>query len=135
LIITDYADFMASIPGIGETRHQINATWEIHRSMAQERNCIVVTGSHSHKDTNHRKITSSDSAEDGRKMNHITHGIGLNQTFEEKEKGIMNINILERREGRSNAEKEIIVLQSLDISKPYLDSYFPGYAKQKKLGV
>jgi len=131
VIITDYADAMAPIRGISEYRHQINTTWEYHRGIAQRTHSVVITGSHSNKETHERKIKKSDPSEDGRKMNHLTHAIALNQSPDEEEQGIMNISILKRREGKSNIKSNITVLQSLDISKPYLDSYFGGYGDKK----
>jgi hypothetical protein len=123
VIITDYADIMAPVTRYKEPRHQINETWLIHRGLAQERHCLVVTASHSSKKTFERRIKQGDPSEEGRKLNHITHGMALNQTEEEKDKGIIRIGSLKKRHDYFSISKDVIVLQSLDIGKPYLDSY------------
>lgn len=123
VIITDYADIMAPVTKYKEPRHQINETWLIHRGLAQERHCLVVTGSHTVKTTFERRIRQGDSSEEGRKLNHLTDAISLNQTPEEKDRGIMKIGSMKKRHDHFSIAKDVIVLQALDIGRPYLDSY------------
>jgi hypothetical protein len=49
--------------------------------------------------------------------------LGLNQTFEEKKRGIMRISQMIAREEDFDILKEITVLQCLKIGRPYLTSY------------
>lgn len=122
VIVLDYPDILNSLPGKYDPRHKINETWEYLRGMGQEKHCLMVVSSHSNKKTYNKNIGQDDLSEEGRKLNHLTHCIGLNQTNEEKEKGIMRINMLKRRGGRYVVSREVTILQQLDIGKPYLDS-------------
>ena len=125
VIITDYADIMGTIGKSGgdQIRHQINTTWEYHRGIAQQRHCLVVTASHSNKETLKRKIKSGDFSEEGRKFNHITHAMALNQMPEQKKMNYMEVGVLGARNQNFNDDVSITILQQWDIGKTCLDSY------------
>lgn len=131
--ITDYADFFGPVNPRLEFRHQINETWEGHRSWGQERHSLIITGSHTNKQTFSRKIQQGDSQEDTRKMNHLTKAIALNQKDEEKIRGIMRLGNLKKREEGFSLSKELTVLQQLHIGRPYLTSFYEtNYAPKEK---
>jgi len=121
VIITDYADITRS-ENRGEKRHQIDEIWLGHRFISQERNCLVLTASHSNKATFDRDIRQGDLSEDYRKLNHVTWAGALNQNEEENEQGIMRLSVLADRYQRFNGMNEAKVLQCLDIGQVCLDS-------------
>ncbi len=125
VVVVDYADIVAS-KFKGEYRHVINDIWKSLRRIAQERNILVVTASQAGRKALKAKHTSeSDIDEDIRKYYHVAKMFVLNQTKDEYEKGIMRVKQIKERDGR-RSYKEVIVLQSLDIGRPYLDSKLEG---------
>jgi hypothetical protein len=121
VIVVDYAD-ITSPESRQEKRHQIDEIWQGYRAIAQKRNCLVVTASHTNKNTFDRDIREGDASEDYRKFNHLTLALGLNQTNEEAKKNIMRINMLKDRSRRAQKTKEVVVLQNLDIGQICIDS-------------
>lgn len=123
VVATDYTDIFRPINRNIQTRHQINETWEYQRGLGQERHILMITGSHTNKSTLERNIKEGDSSEDVRKENHLTHGLALNQTSVEKERGIMRISMTKIREEFFDIRNEVTILQCLHIGRPILDSY------------
>jgi len=123
VILTDYADFFKPVGSFRETRHQIDEIWKSHRSLAQERDCLVGTVTHTNKETLERKIRQSDPAEDSRKLWHLTKAFALDQTDEERRKDIISVSMMKIREEGFSVSDEVKILQCLGIGKFYLDSY------------
>jgi len=124
VVIVDYADLLIPSRYRGtEYRHQLDDIWKGLRRISQERNILVITASQTNKDTFDRDVRKNDSAEDNRKVGHITCGLGLNQKESEIEKGIMRVNQLVIREEKAVTE-QVVVLSCLDICRPVLDSKF-----------
>lgn len=121
-IVIDYADLL--LPGRtfrGDHRHGLNEIWMGLRRMAQERLCLVGTASQAEKSTFKEDASQMHVAEDVRKFAHVTGMWALNQSIKEEEQGIMRVAQLGVREGRRSFQ-QAVVLQSLDIGKPCLDS-------------
>jgi hypothetical protein len=100
IIIIDYADILnMDHPGL-EGRDRIDHTWKQLRRLSQERHCLVVTATQAAARA-YKAQTQGQShfSEDKRKLAHVTGMVGLNQTVQEKEKGIMRLNWIELREG------------------------------------
>jgi len=122
VIVVDYADILLAGRGFkGEYRHQLDDIWSSLRKLAQERNCLVVTASQTEKTTFKSDITEGSAAEDVRKIAHITCGLALNQTKDEREKGIIRVSQVVSREEKT-AFQQAVVLQCLDIGRPCIDS-------------
>jgi len=124
VIVVDYADIMAPEPGQREFRHQQNTTWKALRSLSIELNICLITATQ----TDARAYTAgllnlSNFSEDKRKYAHVTSMIGLNQTPEEKVRGIMRINQLLAREDEFNSMQTVKCLQSLQTGRALLASY------------
>lgn len=121
VVLVDYADLTAP-ERHNEKRHEIDQIWQDYRAISQARNCLVGTVSHTNKLTLARDVRPGDASEDIRKLAHLSHAMGLNQTDDENDKGIMRINILKDRFARAKKTSEAAVLQCLDIGQVYLDS-------------
>jgi len=125
VIIIDYADILKPEPGSKEFRHQQNDTWKALRSLSQEKHNLVITATQTDAASyDRRSLSLKNFSEDKRKYSHVTGMIGLNQTDEEKEKGILRVNMLLGREDDFNAKTEVNVLQCPQIGRMMINSYW-----------
>jgi hypothetical protein len=123
VIIIDYADIMkAEYDSPKDYRHRLDKTWKALRGLAQERNCLVVTATQTGRDTIKMDAGADNISEDIRKMNHVSKLIGLNQSEEEKEAGIVRISVWKDRHDMFLPGRPVEVLQSLAIGKVVIDS-------------
>ena len=124
VVVIDYADILAPEDPRKEFRHQQNETWMALRRLSQEKHCCVITATQADaKSYDKRSIALSNFSEDKRKYAHVTMMLSLNQTHEEKARGIMRISKMIAREDEFDILREITVLQCLKIGRPYLGSY------------
>ena len=122
LIVIDYADLLHPSKKAGkEERHKLDDIWKGLRNISLSRNLLVVTASQTNKQTFDRDIRQGDGSEDSRKIGHITTGVAINQKKSEIDLGIVRVAQLVAREERATTA-QAIVLQCLDIGKPYIDS-------------
>jgi len=127
VVVVDYADILAPESGFEgkDERPKQNETWKMLRSLSQEWHCLVITATQADAASYDAKtLRTKHFSEDKRKYGHVTGMLGLNQTEEEKEKGIMRINWLVRREGEFSSKHTVKVLQSLATGKPLIASYW-----------
>ncbi len=123
IIVTDYADKFRSSHKREGVRHELNDVWEEHKSLAQERKCLVVTASQSNTLRTGKDIKEGDWAESVGKANIVDISIALNQTKEEKAKGLLRASVLKERDEDFDSSGEVFTLTSYRIGTPYLDSY------------
>lgn len=125
LIVLDYADLL--VDESREFRHKQDSIWKGLRSLSEERHCLVATATQADaKSYEQGLLKLSNFSEDKRKFSHATAFIGLNQdpNGREKEIGIMRLNLLLVREGESNPNKVVHVLQNLKRGQPVLTSFW-----------
>ena len=122
VIITDYADKFVAENKNSEYRHQINEVWEGHKSIAQEKNCLMITASQSNTARSGKDVGQGDWADDIRKFNLVDGAFALNQSPEDKQNGLMRVGILGSRHDEFDLLSEVYVLESKKIARPYLDS-------------
>lgn len=123
VIIVDYADILAPSRGTNDYRQQLDSIWKGLRSLAQKRKCAVFTASQSGRASIGKNVEATDIAEDIRKLAHITSMVSINQSSEEKKKGILRLKQLAVREGEQEF-REAICTQCLSIGRMVLDSKF-----------
>lgn len=125
VIIIDYADILApERGGTKEFRHQQNETWKALRRLSQDLHCCVITATQADAASYGQKsVTRANFSEDKRKFAHATAMYALNQTPEEKRKGLMRIGPLVVREDDYDENYNVHVGQCLQIGRPYLFSY------------
>jgi len=127
VIVIDYADLLVPSTRI-DFRHQQNFIWMDLRGLSQKRHCLVVTATQADAQSyDQNRLKLSNFSEDKRKYSHVTAMYGLNQTWEEKRKGIMRINQLVVREDDFDISNEVHVLQRLQIGRPVIGC-FDGYS-------
>lgn len=122
VIVIDYADLLKVPDQINRLayRHQLDYIWKSLRRIALERNCLVVTATQADRSSYSKDAGEQNIAEDIRKFNHVAKMIVINQTKEEYKQGVSRLSILKERDDRRYVE-EVVVLQCLDIGRPYID--------------
>ena len=122
MIVTDYADILASEDRRVTGREQIDLTWKAHKNLAAKRNCLVVTGSQTNrKSVDKKRVQSTDVAEDIRKLAHVDGMMMLSQTEKEKGAKMMRISYVDRH-GEFSELKQVMVLQNFTVGQVLLDS-------------
>ena len=124
VVITDYADIMKAERIYKQERDSLNEIWQDHDALAKDRDVLVITGTHTNKETFVRDIKQNDISEDSRKMNHVNACIALNQSVQEKAKKIMRASYIFSRDDDFGVDRECVLLQQLDVGQFCLDSFF-----------
>jgi hypothetical protein len=122
VIVTDYADKVNPEDARQQRRHQIADIWEGHKSLAQEKNCLVVTASQSNTARSGNDIKQGDWAESIEKLNMSDVGMAINMSPDDKKNGVMRALLVKQRDDAFDLTQEIMVLHQLRIGRPYLDS-------------
>lgn len=100
VVVIDYADILLMSNAGSEIRDQINQTWKDLRKLSQTRHCLIVTATQADAASYHSQLLLMDNfSEDKRKYAHVTALYGINQSPEEKLKGLQRLNVIVRREG------------------------------------
>jgi hypothetical protein len=124
VIVIDYADILAPMDSRMDERGRQNETWKALRALSQKRCCAVITATQANAASyEKRSLSETNFSEDKRKYGHATGFITLNQTPDEKKAGIMRIGKMFFRETAYDVAAHCVVLQNLDIGRPYLASY------------
>lgn len=125
VVVVDYADLLAPVNGLADTRDQINQTWKRLRSLAMKKHCLVVTATQV-KASAYKKdvMDKSDFANDKRKFAEVTAMIAVNQKEEEKEAQIQRLNYVVLREGDFRTSKCLFVANCLAVANPLVLSTF-----------
>ena len=122
VIIIDYPDILAPEPGTSgmTTRDQINTTWKALRRMSQERHCLVIAPTQADAASySVETLDASNFSEDKRKLAHVTGMLGLNQTRDEKARGIMRLNWIALREADFQTDLCLHVACCFQIGKAF----------------
>lgn len=123
VIVVDYADILAPIKGLLETREQINGTWKALRALSQSTHTLVVTATQANAASYAATtVDQSNFSEDKRKFAHVTGMVGLNVTKAEKELGVMRLNWVVLREGEFTTSKCVHVATCLPLGNPAVRS-------------
>jgi hypothetical protein len=133
VVIFDYADIM--LPERGDDfRHGQNSIWMAMRGLSQERHCLVATATQADADSYDCHLQSMRNfSEDKRKYGHVTSMFSLNQSPDEKERGLMRLGHLVARETDFSLKHTVTVLQCLRIGSPVLGSFdTPSETKAKE---
>ena len=124
-IIIDYADILAPIRGDMETRDAINSTWKQMRALSQSLHCLVATATQA-KATSYKAHTQTREhfSENKLKMAHVTGMIGINQSEDEKDIGVIRLNWIVLREGEFSEGKCVHCAGALALAAPLIRSTF-----------
>lgn len=125
VIILDYADILAAPSGRMDRREAIDVTWKQLRSLSTEKHALVATATQANANSyNKRTLDRSNFSESKTKNAHITLMAGINQTMEEKEAGIIRINIIVGRDREFSPRRCVHVATCLPLAMPTVCSTF-----------
>lgn len=120
VVVVDYADLLAAPYGYQPgDREAINANWKALRGLSQQRHCLVVTATQGDANSyNAHTMGRGNFSDDRRKNDHVTGMVGINQTPEEKEYGIMRLNWTKRRDAEYQESRCVHVAGCLALGQP-----------------
>lgn len=122
-VVIDYADKMVSDDLRDGWVRQQEMVWKALKALAQRRRCCVVTASQSNTaKRQNREIGAGNNQGTQEKESLVDFFFAINQSDQEKDLGMSRVKVTAHRHRPFNASKEFIVLQSLDIGQPFLDS-------------
>lgn len=120
IIIVDYADILLPESNKHDARDEVNDTWKALRRLSQERHCCVIVPTQADADSYKRETMGmANFSEDKRKLAHVTGMLGLNQTPEEKDRGVMRLNWIVLRESPFSSRQCLHVGQCLPLSRAF----------------
>jgi len=115
VICLDYADLLAGEDRRLQYRHRLDEIWGGLKGEAERRKCLIVTAS--------QQNDQGQVAEDKRKLGHVNVMMSLNQTDDQKRKGITVIHITAHRDKEYTVGKKAYVYGNLTIGRPYIGSF------------
>ncbi len=123
VVVIDYADILAPPAMVRESLEQIDMTWKLLRRMSQEQHCLVLTATQSKataytmksKTLGRQHFSGSKT-----KLAHVNAMIGINVTVDDKEKGLIRLNYVVRREGYYGESRYVTVAGCLAICSPLM---------------
>jgi len=137
VVVIDYADILAAMPGYtAGSQDDIDATWKALKSITQQLHCCVVTATQSDAASYYAEILDkSHFSRDKRKFAHVNAMIGINQTNDEKAKGLYRLNHLVMRESEYDEKLCVFTAGCLAIANPAILSVFDRREKRRKMKV
>lgn len=124
VIIVDYMALLVPSRITNNTRDNQNEVYKDMRALSQKKHCLVISADQSDAASyNKRSQDMGNFSEDKRKHGHVTCNIALNQTKEEKARGLMRLGLLVVREDELIVDREVTVLQCLRLGQPHVASY------------
>lgn len=104
-------------------RGAIDSAWKRAKGLGGERHCIVASVLQSNRASITQKSVQQDNtSEDIRKLAHVDIMFGLNQTPEEKKRGVLRISTVAHRHKGFQFGRDVMVLQSLDLGQPLMET-------------
>ncbi len=134
VIVIDYMDILDDEPGVRgntEFRHKDDAKWKMAKKLAQDWDCLLFSASQGTR-ASHKKgsLDTDDISENKRRLAHVNFMGALNQTPDEKRRGILRIGTILQRSGASDPMDEVALLQCLERGRAVVDS-FPVRVKER----
>jgi len=130
VIITDYASKMRPNQFYKEKRWGIEEVFQDHKALAQEKNCLVITGHQGNTVRDDKDLGRGSWQESITGLNELDIGIIINQKqqekssgWSEKSAGLYRLSMGKMRDEDFNPNAQVYILSCLGIGKPYLDSY------------
>lgn len=122
IVVIDYPDNLSPVnKGEKENRDKVNTTWKLMRALSQNLHCALLVGTQVNAAGFGKKwLDRGNFSEDNRKLSHVTGMVGLNITSAEKDKGLMRLNWIVKREGEYNMYRGVHCAGVLGVSNPFL---------------
>ena len=124
IVVLDYADLLAPPAGFqGESRDAINENWAELRALAFKA-CVVTATQVKRTAYKAEVISMDDTADDKRKLAHVTAMYGINQSEEEKKQQVFRLNHVVLREGSYVGSECLYTAGCLAVANPCILSSF-----------
>jgi replicative DNA helicase len=121
VVLVDYFDITST--EYSDERAEANRKWQRGKNLAAVKQVLVINCNQSNRDSIDKvNLSQKHTAEDIRKLAHIDALFVLNQTVQEKEKGVMRMETLIHRHDEAAEKGQVFVLQQLALGQPFLDS-------------
>lgn len=128
VILFDYFDIMAS--EVASELEDENRKWKKGKGLAGERHCLVINCHQGNRDSEEsQSLKQKHTGGNIKKLQHLDVDFTLNQSEIEKAAGKIRIKILVHRHEEGAEKGEVLVLQSLKLGQPLIDS---EWRKDKK---
>ena len=125
VIVLDYADLLLPPRGAQDERGANNINWKLLRKISQERHLLLITATQaSAQSYDSYVVTRNHFSEDKRKLAHVTGMIGLNQTEDEADDGVMRLNWVARRDEAYNPYNCCLVAGRREVGNLRMVSHF-----------
>lgn len=123
VIIPDYAGIIRPERNYSKEYLALDDIWKGLAGLAEERHCVVITGSQvGRSELSKQQMEAEGLAGWIGQAAHIDKAFTINQTKEEKVRGLIRLNKLYDRHQDFNDFETCVILQSLDIGQVVLDS-------------
>jgi replicative DNA helicase len=126
VIITDYASIIRPEKKYNDPRHDVDDIFKAHKRLAQTRSALVVTGAQSlgagRSALNKDMQGEEDVGVNAYILAHVDIMMTLDQTPDEKEKGIWRMGVVEHRWKPFNKRRQVMALQQLELGLPVMDT-------------
>lgn len=127
VIVMDYADLLTRPVGCKDEREASNQNWKDLRRVSQERHLLLVTATQAAASSYDAwVITKQHFSEDKRKLAHVTGMVGLNQTPDEKDDGVMRYNWVVRRDADFSEYRCCLLAGNRAVGNIAMKSHFEG---------
>lgn len=124
VISADYADIFKPEKGGGDDHKGIDAIWKNLAALAAKRRLVMFTASQGNRGAIYKAdLDQGDLAEWIGKLAHVDAFLSLNQTKEEKKKGVMRIGLLAHRHREFHEDEKCTILQAFSLGQTHLDSF------------
>jgi hypothetical protein len=121
----DYVDICKHSSKGGDERFGIDALWKQNAALAARRHMLWFTASQGNRGSLYKAdMDQSDLAEWIGKLAHVDVFAALNQTKDEKKRGVLRTALLAHRHQEFHEGDNCTILQSLALGQTHLDSHF-----------
>jgi len=121
VLVIDYVDITA--PELDNVRDDIGRKWQRAKNIAATRKILVINCDQSNRASiDQKNVKHTNTSENIMKTAAIDAEFTINQTEEEKERGVMRFAVLLHRHDESTEKGQTFVLQQLKLGQPFLDS-------------
>ncbi len=130
-LIIDYIDILKMDSSFDDYR-LVDEQWKLLAQLAGETKTLVVTATQANKaGLDSTRLNSSHQGGFYGKSRHVNLMVGINQTAEQKEQGIIELGITDRREGFFSENESCLVLQDLKTGQAHLEGLIVYNTKGK----
>lgn len=133
VLVVDYADMMGYEGGhVGKKWEGLQSVWEDLRGLAKERNILILTATQGNRSGGRAQTQDSTTVAGTRaSIDNCTLALSLNQTPQERARGILRLGVVAARVGSFAPEHQAMCISRMDIQDPFSDSWHTWVKAEK----